>query len=301
MATQSPLVARVCHGALRTPDLDASLRHATEVLGLRESERQDGIVYLTAGARHHDLQLIPGERSGLHHMGLEATSRAALDEIEARARSGGHEVLARGRGIEPGVDEALRLLAPGDHVVEVHAGMAEDQPPAFESVGATPVKLGHVTVTTPDRAELEDFFTAVLGFIPSDRVGGEAVWMRCNHDHHGIAILGGGEAGLRHFAWEVGEVADLVAVADLAVGSGSLLTWGIGRHGPGNNLACYHTDPIGATHEHLFDLQQIEDRDWQGRDWEGLENWRNLWGPMNDAFSLEGDFPRAVGVGAGSR
>jgi catechol-2,3-dioxygenase len=282
----------VCHGALRTPDLEASVWHAIEVLGLREVDRDRDVVYLTCGRKHHDLELIAGERAALDHIGLEASDTAALHEIRQRVEQSGLEIVSAPG--EPGIGEALRFLAPGGHVFEVHAGMDRDQPTHYDTSGVRPRKLGHITVTTPDRAELEACLEDVLGFIPSDRVGEEAVWMRCNPDHHGIAILGPADAGLRHFAWEVESWAWLERVADHVLANGLSLTWGPGRHGPGNNVACYHRDPVGATHEYLAEIEQVHDERWRGRDWADVPNWRSLWGPGNDPVVLDGDFPRVA-------
>ncbi len=154
MARQSGLVARVCHAALQTPDLEASLGHAREVLGLVESGREGDTVFLTCGRRDHDLELIAGDRVGLHHVALEAHDAEALAEIARRAEARGGLVTPR-PSPEPGLGNALRLLAPGGHVVEVHDGMAAADLASLPDSTASvrPVKLGHVTLTAPDRAE----------------------------------------------------------------------------------------------------------------------------------------------------
>ena len=287
------LIERICHVALRTPDLEASLRHATDVLGLREVERAGDVVYLTCGTKHHDLQLIADEHVALDHIALQATGAPALRTLAQRLQIENVKILST-QSVEPGVEEAMRFVAPGGQVIEVHAGMTDDQPGRYRTRGVRPRKLGHVTLATPDRAELESFLERVLGFLPSDRSGEAVVWMRCNADHHGLAVRGGADAGLRHMAWEVGAWADLLSIADHLAKNGLSLTWGPGRHGPGNNLACYHVDPVGATHEYFTDLQQIHDDAWRGRDWAEVSNWRNLWGWGNDPVSVDGAFPRVA-------
>jgi catechol 2,3-dioxygenase len=286
------VLKQVCHAALRVPDIEASVRHATEVLGLREVERVDGCVYLTCGPKHHDLQLIASDRVAIDHIGLEARGPKALEQIARRLADEGVEILAH-EADEPGVGDALRFVAPGGHCFEIHAGMARDQPASWNGPGARPRKFGHVTIAAPDRGELEGFLERVLGFIPSDRLGEDAVWMRCNADHHGIAVARG-DAGLRHVAWEIESWGQLEVAADHLCANGIALTWGPGRHGPGNNLAHYHRDPAGATHEYLADLERIEDDTWRGRDWAGVPNWRNLWGWDPTPALLDGDFPPIV-------
>ena len=278
------LIRRICHVAIRTPDLASSVSHATGILGLRETDRIDGVVFLTSGDRHHELQLIPGAITELDHIGLEATSLQALDEIRGRL-VGEETTLLSDRFSEPGLGTAIRFSAPSGHVFEVHDGMAVVEPADYNAAGVRPRKLGHVTVNAPQLTELQEFLERVLGFLPSDRLGADLVWMRCNADHHGLAIARA-SAGLRHVAWELENWGYLEVIADHLMRNHLPLSWGPGRHGPGNNLACYHVDPVGVTHEHLCDLQQIYDDDWRGRDWEGVANWRNLWGAGSPGVRL---------------
>jgi len=74
-------------------------------------------------------------------------------------------------------------------------------------------KLGHVVLNVTDLEASVRFYTGVLGLEVSDRypdtmVPGGMVFMRCNADHHGIALVGGMAAAstaseLHHLAFEV--------------------------------------------------------------------------------------------------
>ncbi len=90
----------------------------------------------------------------------------------------------------------------------------------------------------------------------------------------------------------------MIGIGDAVIAHGLVLSWGPGRHGPGNNVATYHDDPVGATHEHLWDIEQIEDPSWQGKDWAGLTRWRNKWGPGNEDFTHQAVIPPALGEAA---
>ena len=57
-------------------------------------------------------------------------------------------------------------------------------------------KIGHVVLNVTDLARSVHFYTQVLGFEVSDVYGeemmpGGMVFLRCNPDHHGIALVGG--------------------------------------------------------------------------------------------------------------
>ena len=73
-------------------------------------------------------------------------------------------------------------------------------------------KLGHVVLNVTDIERSVRFYTEVLGLAISDRypdsmVPGGMVFMRCNADHHGVALVGGARqsdpSSLNHFAFEV--------------------------------------------------------------------------------------------------
>ena len=62
-------------------------------------------------------------------------------------------------------------------------------------------KIGHVVVKVTDLQRSLQFYAGVLGFKVSDIIGedmmpGGMIFMRCNADHHGIALVG--EIGRAH-------------------------------------------------------------------------------------------------------
>jgi catechol 2,3-dioxygenase-like lactoylglutathione lyase family enzyme len=74
-------------------------------------------------------------------------------------------------------------------------------------------KIGHVVLRASNLRKSVDFYTQVLGFAisdiyPEDMMPGGMVFMRCNPDHHGVALVGGmpgpsEKRELHHFAFEV--------------------------------------------------------------------------------------------------
>ena len=75
-------------------------------------------------------------------------------------------------------------------------------------------KIGHVVLNVRDVERSVRFYTEVLGFeisdlYPEDDGAGGMVFLRCNPDHHGIALVGSltetnPNAELNHIAFEVG-------------------------------------------------------------------------------------------------
>ncbi len=269
------------HVALQVRDLEASVAHATATLGLRESLRDADSVFLTANDKHHELQLAGTGTSGLDHVGLEVEHADDLGELRDRLIAHGVPILSE-RPEEPGLVEALRCEGPGGVVFEVYIGM-ERRPLSVDTV-LRPFarKLGHVNLLSDEKPELERFIVEVLGFRVSDRLGDVATWLRCDTDHHGIA-LARSKSGTRlhHHAWELESWSAMGQYADHVARSGQRFIWGPGRHGPGFNHFTYLLDPDGAVVEAYCDLLRIYDEAaYRPIDWSKEPRALNLWGPM---------------------
>ena len=50
-----------------------------------------------------------------------------------------------------------------------------------------------------------------------------------------------------------------MTVADTLVAKDRTLLWGIGHHGPGNNIFSYYVDPNGCVVETSFGMERIDD------------------------------------------
>ena len=275
----SRFIKRMAHVALRVPDLDASVEWATTVMGLRESERVDGVAYLTHADCHHSLQYVADDRLALDHVAMEAHDDEALDALRDRLVEAGLPILSE-QVEERGLHRAIRFRAPEGHVYEVFAGMDCDEPP-FTSRGVPTRKFGHPTITCDDTRGAHDLFADVLDFRLSDEIGdGLLFFLRCNTEHHGIGIQKG-KPGLNHYAWNVESLATLGLLGDTLARNGGKFIWGPGRHGAGNNLFTYHYDPAGAVVEYYADLYHVwDERTYVPGKWP-LDDHRgqNLWGP----------------------
>src|SRR5450432_3483575 len=85
-------------------------------------------------------------------------------------------------------------------------------------------KIGHVVLNVGDLARSTRFYTELLGFAVSDvypesMMPGGMVFMRCNADHHGVALVGSLEGGsasieLNHLAFEVATLDEVVRARD---------------------------------------------------------------------------------------
>ena len=127
-------------------------------------------------------------------------------------------------------------------------------------------KIGHVVLMVADLERSIAFYTGVLGFRVSDIYGddmmpGGMVFMRCNTDHHGVALIGGASGpdnkrGLHHMAFEVGTLDEVFRARDLLRKSGATIVFE-GRRRAGVQIAVEFLDPDGHNLEIYWGLDQI--------------------------------------------
>ena len=127
-------------------------------------------------------------------------------------------------------------------------------------------KIGHVVLMVADLQRSIAFYTGVLGFKVSDIYGddmmpGGMVFMRCNADHHGVALVGGAPGAsqkreLHHMAFEVGSLDEVFRARKHLRDSGATILFE-GRRRAGVQIAVEFLDPDGHNLEIYWGLDQV--------------------------------------------
>jgi catechol 2,3-dioxygenase-like lactoylglutathione lyase family enzyme len=266
------------HVGLAVADPQAAAGYYARTLGLAVSETlADGTMRLGWGRGFHALELRSG--NGLDHFGLELRDEAALAELEARLHA--HGVPAAYEAVDGDHLPVLAFRDRDGHRVEAHGPVDRSGEHAADP-GRRPIRIHHVTLASPAIAEQVAFYEHVLGFRVSDRMGDVFVWLRCNQEHHTVAVVEAGQAGLDHYAYEIDSWASLKTWCDELAARGVALQWGPGRHGPGNNLFVMFDDPAGNHVELSCEMERYWDEtaEYEPRRWSPGAKTVNLWGPV---------------------
>jgi len=280
---QDNFAMHIGHVALRSPTPGLTATHLTESLGLSQTTSDDGQILMSVAGQHHGVQLIPGEAPGLDHIGLRVEDWRALDGLRDRVVAAGAKILSESTD-EPGIEHVLRFVGPAGVAFEVYTTAPRDLTASLiPADGAR--KLGHVTLFSESAKELLEFLTTALNFRESDSFGSRVTWLRCDADHHGIAVSLAPQDRLHHYAFELQDWSAIGRYCDRLSGLGKRLTWGPGRHGPGLNLYTYTPDPDGAIVEAYADLMRIDDEaNYRPVRWDKVDGALNLWGPESPEF-----------------
>jgi catechol 2,3-dioxygenase len=127
-------------------------------------------------------------------------------------------------------------------------------------------KIGHVVLNVQDVERSARFYTEVLGFqisdvYPEEMVPGGMVFLRCNPDHHGIALVGSADMPadnieLNHLAFEVASLDDVFRARDHLCRLGVEIDFE-GRRRAGCQLAVEFRDPDNHRLEIYWGIDQI--------------------------------------------
>ena len=154
-----------------------------------------------------------------------------------------------------------------------HAGLSSPATEALRTM-APPAglpfrigRIGHVVLNVADLERSVAFYVGVLGFrvsdvYPATMMPGGMVFLRCNPDHHGVALVGGRApdaspcAELHHMAFELASLDDVVRARDHLRARGVPIDFE-GRRRAGCQVSIEFRDPDGHCLELYFGIDQV--------------------------------------------
>jgi catechol 2,3-dioxygenase-like lactoylglutathione lyase family enzyme len=126
-------------------------------------------------------------------------------------------------------------------------------------------KIGHAVIFASDLERSTRFYTDVLGFkvsdtYPGSMMPGGMVFLRCNGDHHCLALVGGKgqeqDKSLHHLAFELATLEEVFRARDHLKQHGAKITYE-GRRRAGCQVSVEFLDPDGHHLELYWGVDQI--------------------------------------------
>ena len=225
------------------------------------------------------------ERAKPSLMGVHfaAVDRAAVDALCAKAKGYGVETegdpaplpagAGGGYGFRFRTPDGLPMSISSDRVQHPNAVLDRSRP----------TRISHVVLNSARTDDQVPFFVDVLGFKVSDS-SHMMEFLRCSADHHSMAIFRNNGPSLNHVAYEVPSIDGLMRGSGRLKQNGFDIEWGIGRHGPGNNVFSYFIEPNGFVAEYTAELDQLDDATHVPQD---AEYWRKVT-PIPDRWGTAG-------------
>ena len=274
MTEPSPLwPAKLDHLRFHTQDPERLIAFYRDGLGLEATEAGAGLWLLEGGER----RLLIG-RGQPHTLAFSAFALKDRDQLDKLRRHLGAAGVPLERSPSALFGEPAFAVCDPDGGLIVF-GLAEA---AARPKDELPGRLQHVVVRTPNLGPMVDFYQGKLGFRVSDWVrqdGGEATtcFLRSDPEHHSLAIFRAPDSALDHHAYETTCWNDIRDWADHFAGLRVPLSWGPGRHGPGNNLFLMVRDPDDNLVEFSAELEEMP-QEKPAREWRHEEHTLNYWG-----------------------
>lgn len=222
--------------------------------------------------------VVKGTDKNLAYAGMACRNVESLAALRSMADTNGVEILP---SVSPYFRESSFAVRDNDgHMICF--GVAQEPTVAYRpKYRGIHAPTQHLTFATQNLQGFVDFYVNKLGFQITDRVLHDdgrlaTVFTTTNHEHHTIACFLSDRTGVDHHSYEAGSFENIKLWCDRFASNGLQATWGPGRHGPGNNLFVFYTDPDGNWIEISGELENIYDRN--VIDWPHDPRTLNQWG-----------------------
>lgn len=293
------LITHLRHVDLAVPDYARQRDFYSGVWGLTEVASDTGISFLAAegSPEQYIVRLRRDTEKRLDLIAFGAAAPGDVDALAARLRDASVQLITEPGELDtPGGGYGFRFFDLDGRTVEISAGVAVREHRKLEAKEAVPVRLSHVVLNAPDIAATRSWYETHLGFALSDTLAsphmGEVMhFMRCNPQHHSLAIARGPHTSLHHISFEMRGLDEYMYGTGRLIRSGARMIWGPGRHLAGDNTFSYFLDPHGNTVEYTTELELLDEDTWHPsvHDFSQPEV-TDQWGtanPMNELIAKE--------------
>jgi catechol 2,3-dioxygenase-like lactoylglutathione lyase family enzyme len=261
--------------------LDEAAAFYIGVWKLTLAASENGARYFRGTCAHrHILSLHSAARPAIRRVMFDAADRDVVMALHARVKGTGVECEMPHELDGPGGGYGFGFKDPEGRNLGVACG-GETQ--AVAPAPDRPHKVTHINLNAGDYDTTTRFMTEALGF----RLIDETVRARFLHaacpDHFSLALVKHRNATLNHIAFDMVDLDSVMRGAGRMRDAGYPIEWGVGRHGPGNNVFAYFAGPEELPLEYTAEVLQIDDN-YQPH---GPEFWRfppgrsDQWGVTN--------------------
>lgn len=260
---------------LQSPDPAALAAFYTRCYGMQQRVVGDTQV---CEAPQRAVHMSHGQANQLHYALFACNTLAAWDRLRAKIAALPQQDLS---GFADLPADAVGVRDPQGLCLVFVPPQAKPVPAPSSSAlpGAT---NQHFAVRTQHIDTLVAFYTEQLGFIVSDRVQDDsgqlkACFLRTEHLHHCLALFGAPVNCFDHQSFETPSWNDLKDWADHMGRLRTEIVWGVGRHGPGDDVFFMVRDPDGNLAEISSEIEVCAPDRPMGV-WPHEERTLNVWG-----------------------
>lgn len=263
-------ITHLRHFDLAVPDYDKQVEFYGKHWGLTATSDGSDLTYFAAegSPEQYVVRVRKADDKRLDLVSFGAADRRSVDELAAKLATSGVQLISEPGNVQtPGGGYGFRFFDLEGRTIEVSSDVAVRQHRKIEEREDIPVRLSHVVLNSPTPEITRGWYEKHLGFRLSDtlnhpRTGDLFYFMRCNAQHHSMAIARGPHPSLQHASFELRGLDEYMRGSGRLLRSGAQKLWGPGRHRAGDNTFTYFLDPNGNTMEYTTELATIEEDTW---------------------------------------
>lgn len=260
---------------LFSPDPQQAGRFYADAYGMSAAHSDGGYICRGPG---RELRLSTGPANQLNYAHYALADAAAWEAFAARTEKLPPQPLPAEFA---GQAQARAFRDPDGNLI-VFTGPGPGQAAAANETPLPPAHLQHFALRTPNLPGMLAFYTDGLGFVLSDAVKDpegtlRACFLRTDALHHALALFLAPISCFDHQSFEAPDWASMKTWGDHMAAMQVPIVWGIGRHGPGNDVFFMVRDPDGNLAEISAEIEHCEPGRPAGL-WAHEERTLNLWG-----------------------
>ncbi|WP_035857340.1 VOC family protein [Cryptosporangium arvum] len=298
METQR-LITHLRHVDLAVPDFDRQVTFYQDLWGLTRVADDSGVVFLAAegSPEQYVVRIREAAEKRLDLVAFGAATPADVDALAASLAAKGIRLVSEPGTVDtPGGGYGFRFFDIDGRTVEISSDVSPRAHRKIEERESIPVRLSHVVLNSPNASATRDWYTENLSFALSDTlshpyIGDVMYFMRCNPQHHSLAIAQGPHTSLHHASFELRGIDEYMFGTGRLLRAGVQKIWGPGRHMAGDNTFTYFFDPHGNTVEYTTELELLDEDSWHPHVYDfSKPEVTDQWGtanPMNELVAKE--------------
>lgn len=269
-------VMRIGHVSLQVMDMEASIRHYVDVVGMDVTHRDsNGTTYLKCWDEwdKYSIILTPSDAARLNHIAYKVENEADLDVLGKRVTDAGFTVTKSAAGELPFCGRSISFVLPSQQRMYLFAkkdhlgkdvGVLNPDPWPDSKHGIGAHWLDHCLILgelNPEKGinrvqETSDFLQNVLDFHMSERamVGPShsimaASFLFRSSKPHDIAMVGAPTNGFHHISFFLDGWSDILHAGDILSKKRVKIELLPSRHGITRGETIYFFDPSGIRNE----------------------------------------------------
>jgi 2,3-dihydroxy-p-cumate/2,3-dihydroxybenzoate 3,4-dioxygenase len=247
-----------------TPDLDAAVKFATEIVGLQLVAREGKAAYFRSDkvavrgdTRDHTLAYFEGDPAD-HTIGFDLRDPGELDAVGAELEKAGHHVHF-GTSDECERRRVKSFIAsrdPSGNKIEFVARPYHSGVRYFPARDAGITHFSHIGLFTTNAARDEKFWTRICNARVSDWIG-DSPFLRIDTVHHSVVLFPAAHGGVQHINHQVEDIDDVMRSWYFLKEKGVRITYGPGRHPISTAIMVYFEGPDRMTYEYSVGVKHI--------------------------------------------